>query len=296
MSYVLRKGIILAGGSGTRLYPLTKAVSKQLMPVYDKPMIYYPLATLMSCGIKDILIICNPYHINDFKGLLGNGKQWGIDIQYKPQPSPDGIAQAFLLGKDFLEDKNVALILGDNLFYGNNFESNLKKANEEKNGATIFAYPVSNPSRYGVVNFDKDTNKVINIVEKPPNPKSNYVVTGLYFYDNNVIDYAEDLTPSARNELEITDINKRYLAENNLKVQILGSGMAWLDTGTFDSLQEAGTFIRTLEKRQGLKIGSPEETAWRNKLINDHELMELATKISTNSYGSYLINLIKPKF
>lgn len=296
MSDVSRKGIILAGGSGTRLYPLTKAVSKQLMPVYDKPMIYYPLATLMSCGIKDILIICNPYHLNDFKNLLGNGKQWGIDIQYKSQPSPDGIAQAFLLGKEFLEDKNVALILGDNLFYGNNFENHLKQANQEKNGATIFAYPVSNPSRYGVVNFDKDTNQVVNIIEKPPNPTSNYAVTGLYFYDNNVIDYAENLTPSARNELEITDINQRYLVEKNLKVQILGSGMAWLDTGTFDSLQEAGTFIRTLEKRQGLKIGSPEETAWRNKLINDQELLELASKISKNSYGSYLINLIKPKF
>tara|TARA_S200000501_G_scaffold378301_1_gene440259 strand:- start:1834 stop:2739 length:906 start_codon:yes stop_codon:yes gene_type:complete len=296
MSDVSRKGIILAGGAGTRLYPLTKAVSKQLMPIYDKPMIYYPLTTLMSCGIKDILIICNPYHLNDFKDLLGNGKQWGIEIQYKSQPSPDGIAQAFLLGKDFLEDKNVALILGDNLFYGNNFEKNLKEANQEKNGATLFAYPVSDPSRYGIVNFNKDTNKVDTIIEKPSNPTSNFAVTGLYFYDNNVIDYAENLTPSARNELEITDINKRYLAENNLKVQILGSGMAWLDTGTFDSLQEAGTFIRTLEKRQGLKIGSPEETAWRNKLINDHELMVLASEISKSSYGSYLINLIKPKF
>ena len=293
---ISRKGIILAGGAGTRLYPLTKAVSKQLMPIYDKPMIYYPLTTLMSCGIKDILIICNPYHLNDFKDLLGNGKQWGIEIQYKSQPSPDGIAQAFLLGKDFLEDKNVALILGDNLFYGNNFEKNLKEANQEKNGATLFAYPVSDPSRYGIVNFNKDTNKVDTIIEKPSNPTSNFAVTGLYFYDNNVIDYAENLTPSARNELEITDINKRYLAENNLKVQILGSGMAWLDTGTFDSLQEAGTFIRTLEKRQGLKIGSPEETAWRNKLINDHELMVLASEISKSSYGSYLINLIKPKF
>ena len=296
MSKVSRKGIILAGGAGTRLYPLTKAVSKQLMPIYDKPMIYYPLTTLMNCGIKEILIICNPYHINDFKDLLGNGNQWGIEIQYKTQPSPDGIAEAFLLGKQFLKDKNVALILGDNLFYGNNFENNLKTVNQETNGATLFAYPVSDPSRYGIVNFDKDTNKVVDIVEKPSNPKSNYAVTGLYFYDNNVVDYAENLSPSERNELEITDINKRYLAENNLHVQILGTGMAWLDTGTFDSLQEAGTFIRTLEKRQGLKIGSPEETAWRNNFINDHELMELAFEIPKSSYGSYLINLIKSKF
>ncbi len=296
MSDVLRKGIILAGGAGTRLYPLTKALSKQLMPIYDKPMIYYPLTTLMNCGIRDILIICNPHHLNDFKDLLGNGMQWGIEIQYKSQPSPDGIAEAFLLGKDFLEDKNVALILGDNLFYGNNFENNLKTVNQEKKGATLFAYPVSDPSRYGIVNFDKDTNKVIDIVEKPPNPKSNYAVTGLYFYDNNVIDYAETLTPSTRNELEITDINKIYLSENNLKVQILGTGMAWLDTGTFDSLQEAGAFIRTLERRQGLKIGSPEETAWRNKFINDDDLMALASEISKSSYGSYLINLINSKF
>ena len=296
MSCVLRKGIILAGGNGTRLYPLTQVLSKQLMPIYDKPMIYYSLSTLMWCGIKEILIICNPYHLDNFKGLLGNGNQWGIDIKYKSQSSPDGIAQAFLLGKDFIEDKNVALILGDNLFYGNDFIDTLKKANQERNGATIFAYPVSNPSEYGVVNFDKDTNKVIDIIEKPVNPKSNYAVTGLYFYDNNVIDYAGNLTPSARNELEITDINKRYLAENNLKVQIFGRGIAWLDTGTFDSLQEAGTFIRTLEKRQGLKIGSPEETAWRNKLINDNDLMELASKIPKNSYGSYLINLLKQNF
>ena len=290
-----RKGIILAGGAGTRLYPLTKAVSKQLMPVYDKPMIYYPLTTLMNCGIKQILIICNPHHLEDFKGLLGNGKQWGIEIQYKCQQSPDGIAQAFLLAKDFLEDKSVVLILGDNLFYGNNFENSLKAANEEKNGATLFAYPVSDPSRYGIINFDMNTNKVVDIIEKPLNPTSNYAVTGLYFYDNKVINFAENLTPSDRNELEITDINKRYLNEGNLKVQILGTGIAWLDTGTFDSLQEAGTFIRTLERRQGLKIGSPEETAWRNKLINDNELMFLAKEISKSSYGSYLLNLLRQK-
>ena len=290
-----RKGIILAGGAGTRLYPLTKAVSKQLMPVYDKPMIYYPLTTLMNCGIKEILIICNPNHLCDFKNLLGNGKQWGIEIQYKCQPSPDGIAQAFLLGKDFLEDKNVVLILGDNLFYGNNFEKILKAANEEKNGATLFAYPVSDPSRYGIINFDEETNKVLDIVEKPLTPMSNYAVTGLYFYDNKVINYAERLTPSKRNELEITDINKTYLDASNLNVQILGTGIAWLDTGTFDSLQEAGTFIRTLERRQGLKIGSPEEAAWRNKFISDNDLIKLAKEISKSSYGSYLINLIKQK-
>jgi len=295
MQDISRKGIILAGGAGTRLYPLTKAVSKQLMPIYDKPMIYYPLTTLMNCGINEILIICNPHHLNDFKGLLGNGNQWGIEIQYKCQPSPDGIAQAFLLAKDFIENKHVALILGDNLFYGNNFEENLKAANKEQNGATLFAYPVSDPSRYGIVNFEDGKNTVIDIVEKPLNPISNYAVTGLYFYDNNVVNYAEDLTPSDRNELEITDINKRYLAEKKLKVQILGRGMAWLDTGTFDSLQEAGSFIRTLERRQGLKIGSPEESAWRNKFISDDQLKQLSLGISKSSYGIYLINLLKQK-
>ena len=292
MSDISRKGIILAGGAGTRLYPLTKAVSKQLMPVYDKPMIYYPLTTLMNAGIKEILIICNPHHLSDFEGLLGNGNHWGIEIQYKCQPSPDGIAQAFLLAKDFLEDNNVALILGDNLFYGHNFENNLKEANQEKTGATLFAYPVSDPTRYGIINFDKNTNKVVDIAEKPLNPKSNFAVTGLYFYDNKVIKYAQNLSPSERNELEITDINKKYLDDNNLKVQILGTGMAWLDTGTFDSLQEAGTFIRTLERRQGLKIGSPEETAWRNKLINDDQLIQLASEISRSAYGNYLMNLV----
>ena len=290
-----RKGIILAGGSGTRLYPLTRAISKQLMPVYDKPMIYYPLTTLMNCGIREILIICNPQHLNAFETLLGNGKHWGIEIQYKCQPYPEGIAQAFLLGRDFLEDKNVALILGDNLFYGDNFEMNLKAANEEKKGATLFAYPVSDPSRYGIVSFDENTHKAVDIIEKPLNPESNYAVTGLYFYDNKVINYAESLIPSARNELEITDINKRYLLENNLKVEILRRGMAWLDTGTFDSLQEAGSFVRTLERRQGLKIGSPEETAWRNKFINDDQLKKLALEISTSTYGSYLMNLLKEK-
>ena len=288
-----RKGIILAGGEGTRLSPLTKAVSKQLMPIYDKPMIYYPLSTLMSFGIDEILIICTPYHINAFKSLLSDGKQWGIKIQYKAQPKPEGIAQAFLLGEEFLGNSDVALILGDNLFYGNNFENDLINANKDKDCATVFAYPVSDPSRYGIFYFDENTNDVIDIIEKPKNPKSNYAMTGLYFYDNKVINYAKSLKPSNRNELEITDINKIYLLENNLKVKILGRGMAWLDTGTFDSLQEAGSFIRTLERRQGLKIGSPEETAWRSGFINNQQLKDLALEISQSTYGDYLLSLIK---
>ena len=286
-----RKGIILAGGEGTRLYPLTKAVSKQLMPIYDKPMIYYPLTTLMNCGIKEILIICNPYHLDDFKGLLGNGKQWGIEIQYKCQPSPDGVAQAFLLGKDFLEDKNVVLILGDNLFYGNNLENNLKIANQEKKGATIFVYPVSNPSRYGIVSFDHNL-KVNKIEEKPENPSSNYAITGIYFYSNSVIKIAKTLKPSKRGELEITDINKSLLRHGKLNVQILRRGMAWLDTGTFDSLHEAGAFIKTVEKRQDLKIGCPEEIAWKLNYINEDKLKELASKYSSSSYGKYLLKLL----
>ena len=288
-----RKGIILAGGSGTRLSPLTKAVSKQLMPIYDKPMIYYPLSTLMSFGINEILIICTPYHIEAFKSLLSDGKQWGIKIDYKSQPKPEGIAQAFLLGEEFLGNSNVALILGDNLFYGNNFENDLSDANQDTDCATVFAYPVSDPSRYGIIYFDKSTNDVIDIIEKPKNPKSNYAMTGLYFYDNKVIKYAKRLKPSDRNELEITDINKMYLSEKNLKVKVLGRGMAWLDTGTFDSLQEAGTFIRTLERRQGLKIGSPEETAWKSGFINNTQLKNLALEMSKSTYGDYLLNLLK---
>jgi len=288
-----RKGIILAGGSGSRLSPLTKAVSKQLMPIYDKPMIYYPLSTLMSFGINEILIICTPYHIEAFKSLLSDGKQWGIKIDYKSQPKPEGIAQAFLLGEEFLGNSNVALILGDNLFYGNNFENDLSDANQDTDCATVFAYPVSDPSRYGIIYFDKSTNDVIDIIEKPKNPKSNYAMTGLYFYDNKVIKYAKRLKPSDRNELEITDINKMYLSEKNLKVKVLGRGMAWLDTGTFDSLQEAGTFIRTLERRQGLKIGSPEETAWKSGFINNTQLKNLALEMSKSTYGDYLLNLLK---
>ncbi len=288
-----RKGIILAGGEGTRLSPLTKAVSKQLMPIYDKPMIYYPLSTLMSFGINEILIICTPYHINSFKSLLNDGAQWGIKISYKIQPKPEGIAQAFLLGEEFIGNSSVALILGDNLFYGNNFENDLNDANKDKDFATVFAYPVSDPSRYGIIYFDENTNNVIDIIEKPKNPKSNYAMTGLYFYDNKVINYAKSLKPSDRNELEITDINKIYLLENNLKVKVLGRGMAWLDTGTFDSLQEAGTFIRTLERRQGLKIGSPEETAWKSGFINNKKLKDLASEMSKSTYGDYLLNLLK---
>ena len=288
-----RKGIILAGGEGTRLSPLTKAVSKQLMPIYDKPMIYYPLSTLMSFGINEILIICTPHHIEAFKNLLSDGKQWGIKIQYKCQPKPEGIAQAFLLGEEFLGNSNVVLILGDNLFYGNNFENDLNDANKDKDCATVFAYPVSDPKRYGIIYFDENTNKVIDIVEKPKNPKSNYAMTGLYFYDNKVINYAKRLKPSDRNELEITDINKMYLLEKKLKVKVLGRGMAWLDTGTFESLQEAGTFIRTLERRQGLKIGSPEETAWKSGFISNKRLKDLASEISKSTYGDYLLNLLK---
>ena len=288
-----RKGIILAGGSGSRLSPLTKAVSKQLMPIYDKPMIYYPLSTLMSFGINEILIICTPYHIEAFKSLLSDGKQWGIKIDYKSQPKPEGIAQAFLLGEEFLGNSNVALILGDNLFYGNNFELDLNDANKDQDCATIFAYPVSDPTRYGIIYFDENTNNVIDIIEKPKKPKSNFAMTGLYFYDNKVIDYAKELEPSKRNELEITDINKIYLLEKKLKVKVLGRGMAWLDTGTFDSLQEAGSFIRTLERRQGLKIGSPEETAWKSGFINNEQLKNLALEMSKSTYGDYLLNLLK---
>ena len=294
MYQISRKGIILAGGEGTRLYPLTKAISKQLMPIYDKPMIFYPLTTLMNSGIREILIICNPYHLSSFKNLLKDGSQWGINIEYKVQEHPDGIAQSFLLAEKFINKSDVALILGDNLFYGNNFEKDLKQVNDDKGIATLFAYPVSDPSRYGIVDFDNDNN-VLNIEEKPENPKSNYAVTGLYFYDNNVINYAKSLKPSDRGELEITDINKIYLKQNNLKVKIFGRGMAWLDTGTFDSLQEAGSFIRTLERRQGIKIGSPEETAWRLGLIEDKQLEKLASKLSKSSYGIYLMNLLLQK-
>ncbi len=287
----IRKGIILAGGNGSRLNPLTKVTSKQLLPIYDKPMIYYPLTTLMMAGIKDILLICNSQHQNEFHKLLGNGRKWGLNIEYICQPSPDGIAQAFILGEEFLNESPCVLILGDNLFYGNDLSYLLKKANSNINGSTIFVYPVSEPNRYGIVTFDKNKN-AISIMEKPKKPKSNFAITGIYFFDKKVIKYAKELIPSTRGELEITDIIKKYLLSKELNVEFLGRGMAWLDTGTFDALQDAGTFIKTLEKRQGLKVGCPEEIAWRNGLISDKEFKKLAENDCTNLYGNYLLNLL----
>ena len=287
-----RKGIILAGGNATRLYPLTYSVSKQLMPVYDKPMIYYPLSTLMLAGIKEYLVIVNPLHLNAFKSLLGDGKKWGISIEYAIQEKPEGLAQAFLIAEDFLDNSSSVLILGDNLYHGNDLTPQLLKANHNQKGATIFVYPVSDPERYGVAEFDKNK-KVINLEEKPKNPKSRYAVTGIYFFDNTAVSKAKMIKPSSRGELEISDINQRYLNENNLSIQILGRGMAWLDTGTFDALQEAGSFIRTIEKRQGLKVGCPEEIAWRNGLITDLDLRKLVKKEKNLEYGKYLNNLLE---
>ncbi len=287
-----RKGIILAGGSGKRLSPLTKAISKQLLPIYDKPMVYYPLTTLMMAGINEILLICSPNQLDTFKNLLGDGSKWGISIQYICQNKPEGIAQAFLLAENFLGESSCVLILGDNLFHGNELTSQLRKANQDLIGATLFVYPVSDPSRYGIIEFDKDK-RVLNLEEKPIKPKSNFAVTGIYFFDNDVISFAKDLKPSAREELEITDINKIYLERGDLKIEILGRGIAWLDTGTFDALQEAGAFIRTLEKRQGLKVGCPEEIAWRLGLISNSDLEELAKDQLKSEYGKYLLNLIK---
>ena len=287
-----RKGIILAGGIGSRLSPLTIATSKQLLPVYDKPMIYYPLTTLMMSGVKDILIICRKEHLSSFKELLGNGNSFGLSIAYKCQKKPEGIAQSFLIAEEYLGNSPCVLILGDNLFYGNDLISLLEKANENNQGATLFVYPVSDPWRYGIVNFNKNK-QAINIEEKPKNPSSNYAVTGIYFFDNKVINFAKELKPSSRGELEISDINQKYLDENKLNIQILGRGMAWLDTGTFDALQEAGAFIRTIEKRQGLKVGCPEETAWRTGLINDFKLKELIKKEKNIEYGKYLKNLLE---
>lgn len=287
-----RKGIILAGGIGSRLNPLTISTSKQLLPIYDKPMIYYPLTTLMMSGVKEILVICRRDHLSSFKKLLGNGHNWGLSIEYACQKKPEGIAQAFLIAEQFLENSSCVLILGDNLFYGNDLISQLQNANKNDQGATLFVYPVSDPWRYGVVNFNKNK-EAINIEEKPKKPSSNFAVTGIYFFDNEVIKFAKELKPSSRGELEISDINQRYLDENKLNIQILGRGMAWLDTGTFDALQEAGAFIRTIEKRQGLKVGCPEEIAWRTGLINDIELRELVKKEKNQEYGKYLNNLLK---
>lgn len=288
--YSQRKGIILAGGTGSRLYPLTNAVSKQLMPIFNKPMIYYALCILMMTGIKDILIIVNHKDLIPFKRLLGDGSNFGISLNYEIQKKPEGIAQSFLIGKDFIKDNEVALILGDNLFHGNNIIEQLKNADSQKSGATIFAYPVSNPENYGVIEF-KD-NKVLKIIEKPSIPPSKYAVTGLYFYDKTILERAKNITPSKRGELEITSINQSYIDDNSLNIQYLNRGTAWLDTGTFESLHEAGSYIRTLEKRQSLKIGCPEEIAWRQNWINDEKLKSLAEPLIKSGYGDYLISLL----
>ncbi len=287
-----RKGIILAGGKGSRLYPLSNAISKQLMPVYDKPMIYYPLSTLMLAGIKEILLITNPPDKDSFKNLLGDGSQLGLKIEYSIQENPEGLAQAFLIGEEFIQDSNVALTLGDNLFHGNELVTQLKFANSQRNGATIFAYRVNNPSSYGIVDFDNNGN-VLNLQEKPSKPLSNYAVTGLYFYDNTVVERAKLIQPSFRNELEITDLNKSYLESGDLKVKLLGRGLAWLDTGTFDSMNSAGNYIRTLQNRQGMKISCPEEIAWRLKRIDDDQLRSLAEPLLPSGYGKYLLRLLE---
>ena len=287
-----RRGIVLAGGSGTRLHPITQAVSKQLLPVYDKPMIYYPLSTLMLAGIREVLIITTPQDQPAFERLLGDGSRWGMEIQYAVQPNPDGLAQAFLIGADFLNGSAAALVLGDNLFHGHDLIPQLISSDQHSEGATVFAYPVSDPERYGVAEFDSD-GMVLSLEEKPAKPKSRYAVTGLYFYDSSVVERARRVQPSSRGELEITDLNQMYLEDGLLRVELMGRGMAWLDTGTCDSLNDAGSYIRTLEHRQGLKVGCPEEVAWRQGWISNNALEALALPLKKSGYGTYLMQMLE---